>query len=166
MLTDLQERFCQEYLIDCNPREAARRAGYSVAASSAGYSLLQADHVAERIKVLQAERAEKLKITAEWVLTNLRTIAERCMELEPVLEKTGSQRMTLDAEGDIRPVVQFNSTGALRAFELIGKHLGMFAEKIEHSGSVDAPQFSEIERARRMGFVLENAIRKQQQLDS
>ena len=29
MLTDRQERFCKEYIIDCNATQAAIRAGYS-----------------------------------------------------------------------------------------------------------------------------------------
>lgn len=39
---------------------------------------------------------------------------------------------------------QFDSKGALRALELIGKHLGMFGDKVHVSGSLNTGQLSNV----------------------
>ncbi len=54
------------------------------------------------------ERVKRTEITADYVLNNLRNIAERCMVEE-----------------------DFNAAGANKALELLGKHLGLWTEKNE-----------------------------------
>lgn len=67
-----QELFCQEYIIDYNGVEAYIRAGYKaknrhVAAVQANKLLTKPD-IAKKINDLKAQREEKLKVDAEWVL--------------------------------------------------------------------------------------------------
>ena len=79
-LTDKQERFCQEYLIDLNGTQAAIRAGYSD--SSAGQIAeqnLKKLEIQERIKVLQQQIALRLEISQDWVLKRFKDISDRCM---------------------------------------------------------------------------------------
>jgi len=159
-----QERFAQEYLIDCNASAAAIRAGFKSARD--GSTLMQIEGVAKRIEELQAERAERLAVKSDWVVQQLRMIVERCMELEPVTEK-GQLVLETDAFGEVRAVVKFNPAGATKALELLGKHIGMFVDKVEHSGSVETREFSENENARRIAYVLNQALKqKRQRLDS
>ena len=71
-LTDKQEMFCQEYLIDLNATQAAIRAGYSKkTAKDIACQNLSKVYLAERIAVLQKERFKSLKIDQEFVIKNL-----------------------------------------------------------------------------------------------
>jgi len=70
-----QERFCEEYIIDLNATQAAKRAGYSEkTANEQGSQLLAILSIQERIQELIKERSEKTKITAERVLEELALI--------------------------------------------------------------------------------------------
>jgi phage terminase small subunit len=71
-------------------------------------------------------RAKKAGLDAEWVLQRLKDISDRCMQAEAVFDREGNET------GEYK----FDSTGANKATELIGKHLGMFRDKVEHSGSL------------------------------
>ena len=65
-LTDMQEVFVREYMVDWNGTQAAIRAGYS--AKSAGeiaYQLLQKPSVREAIETLASARARRLGIDAD-----------------------------------------------------------------------------------------------------
>ena len=124
-LTAKQEMFCREYIIDLNATQAAIRAGYSEkTAKDIGCENLAKPNIAERIQTLFNERAEKAEISAEWVLNNLKSVAVRCMQEEPVMVK-GDNGM--EPSGEYR----FDSSGANKSLELIGKHLKLFTDKVE-----------------------------------
>lgn len=121
-----RRRFVEEYLVDLNATQAAIRAGYSAkTAKSTGQRLLTFDDVREAIKNAQAERSKRTELTMDYVIDGLQEVAERCLQRKPVLNMKGEQ--VQDDEG--RDVWRFDSQGANRAFELIGKHLGGFVEK-------------------------------------
>lgn len=129
-LTEKQEAFIREYIIDLNATQAAIRAGYSEkTATEQGSRLLTNVKVRARIEELQNERAEKLKLNAEWVLNRLKEISDRCMTAEPVMTFDYESKSMIET-GEY----QFDSTGANKATELIGKHLGMFKDKVEITG--------------------------------
>ena len=133
ILTDKQQRFCQEYVIDLNATQAAKRAGYSEkTANEQGCQLLAKLNIQEEISKLQAQIAKKTELNAEWVLNNLKEISERCMQKTPAMkfnrtEKCMEQVTDENGEG----VWQFDANGANRANELIGKHLGMFTKTLD-----------------------------------
>lgn len=81
-----------------------------------------------------SEDKEKEKISDDYVLSNLREIVERCMQKEPVM-KRGIQ-VTDEAA---RPLFSFDSRGALKGLELMGKHIGLFSEKVQLSGAGGGP---------------------------
>lgn len=132
-LTPQQELFCAEYLVDYNGTKAAQRAGYAEKTAAAQASrLLKNVNILSRVRALQKERLEKLAVTQESVLLNLLEVYDRCMQKKPVYEwdyETGQYKETGE--------YAFDSKGALRALELIGRHLAMFTQKVEHSGSVE-----------------------------
>ena len=132
-LTPQQELFCAEYLVDYNGTKAAQRAGYAEKTAAAQAArLLRNVNILSRVRALQKERLEKLAVTQESVLLNLLEVYDRCMQKKPVYEwdyETGQYKETGE--------YSFDSKGALRALELIGKHLAMFTQKVEHSGSVE-----------------------------
>ena len=68
-----QTRFVQEYLIDHNATRAARRSGYSAkSARFIGAENLTKPNIAAAIATAQAERAERLRVTADEVMLQLR----------------------------------------------------------------------------------------------
>ena len=75
-LNDRQQRFVEEYLVDLNASAAARRAGYSEdTAGSQGHDLLKKPEIADAIAQAQADRSERVQITADQVLRELVDIA-------------------------------------------------------------------------------------------
>ena len=110
-LTAKQEAFIQEYLIDLNATQAAIRAGYSEKTAEAQASrLLRNVNVREMVDKRRKEIGTRTLITAEEVILGIRKIAEK--------------RDARDSD-------------KLKAFELLGKHLAMFTDKLQHSGEVE-----------------------------
>ena len=76
MLTDRQERFCQEYLIDLNATQAYIRAGYSArTAHNCASRLMAKAGVRARIDELMAVRSRRTGVTQERVVRELARIA-------------------------------------------------------------------------------------------
>lgn len=119
MLTDKQQRFVDEYLIDLNATQAAIRAGYSEkTARSQGQRLLTNVDIKLALSAAQEERSERTKIDAAWVLQEAaRSYAINATEY-------------IDAEGR---VAQVNPQAARGFLELAGKHVGVqaFKERVE-----------------------------------
>lgn len=161
------EWFCQEYLIDLNGYKAALRAKYSEKTARVQASqLLTKLNIQERIAELQAKRSERTHISQDKVLNELALIGFSDLQnYVEVVEDTGAIRaksfkemaegesralkrikedrvIKEDAKGDkvtVYDKVVFELHDKLRALELIGKHLGMFVERVEHSGSETKP---------------------------
>lgn len=124
-LTAKQKRFCDEYLIDLNGTQAAIRAGYSArTAGQIADENLRKPQIIEYLNEKRQVLQEKLDISQEWVLKRLKEISDRCMQAEPV--------MIFDGDGWVESgEYKFDSAGANRSTELIGKHLGMFVQKVD-----------------------------------
>ncbi len=128
-----------EYLVDLNATKAALRAGYSVkSAPFIGHQLLQKTLVSEAIAQGQAERAERLEITADRVLTELAAVAFAHMGQ---FATWNGHDVTLKNSDDVDPravsEVKMSETrygtnlgiklhDKLGALKLLGQHLGMF----------------------------------------
>jgi len=124
-LTDKQEAFCREYLIDLNGTQSAIRAGYSkkTARSIADENLTKPD-IVSRVKELMSERAERVERTADDVLRDL--MAVRADAMQTVTDRDGNR-------------IMFNHAAALKAIELEGKHLKMFTDRTEVTGADGGP---------------------------
>lgn len=121
-LTDKQTAFVREYLVDLNATQAAIRAGYSERTANAQAGRLLANvGIREAVENAQAKRARRVEIKAEDVLRG-------------VIEVTTQARDS----GDLKT--------ALKGYELQGKHLGMWTERVkqEVSGPDGGPVASEI----------------------
>ena len=73
---------------------------------------------------------KRTEITADYVLSSLKEVAERCKQAIPVMMKDENGNMVETGE------YKFDSTGANRALELLGKNLKLFIDKTEHSGAI------------------------------
>lgn len=155
-LTDKQQRFVDEYLIDLNATQAAIRAGYSVKrASEIGYQQLQKTTVSRAISEAMAERSKRTGINADRVLQELARIA--FVKASDVIDTTDAT-IKYDASDDDLATIQsvkvktiptkegsgvereIRLNDKLKALELLGKHLGMFKDKLEINGSVGVVQ--------------------------
>lgn len=98
--------------------------------SSAIHEILMQPAVSARLKYLRSEierlSLEKAVLNREWVLRKLKENVERAMEAVPVLDNKG------------KPTGEYRYDGAVanRALELIGKELGMFADRTEVTGDI------------------------------
>ena len=111
-MTPKQRAFAREYLIDHNGTQAAIRAGYSAhTANEQASALLAKPNIRALVDAGTKKKAQKLELTAERVLADI-------------------IRLTKKAEdaGEIN--------NAFKGVELQGKHLKLFTDKVEHSGSV------------------------------
>ena len=134
-LTPKQQRFVEEYLIDLNATQAAIRAGYSEkTAQEIGSENLSKPMVAKAIQEAQNKRAERTEITQDYVLTNIQKVIERCMQVQQV-----DNCLTQTEDGELAQAFMFKEQGALKGLELLGKHLGLFKDKIEHTGKDGGP---------------------------
>lgn len=141
-LTAKQEKFCQEYMVDLNAAQAAIRAGYSEdSARFIGHENLTKPYIAERIAEMKQEATDRTQITADYVLSSLKEVAERCLQATPVYARGE------DSEEPEAEEWKFEHAGANKALELLGKHLGLFVEKKEISGPDGNPlQIQEVQR--------------------
>ena len=119
-LTDKQIKFCEEYLVDLNATQAAIRAGYSErSARQIASDMLTKHDIQDYIAERQAALTEKTLITTEWVVKRLKEISDRCMQSEPVMIRTENGMIE---SGEYK----FDSSGANKATELLGRHIGIF----------------------------------------
>lgn len=159
-LTDKQARFVDEYMVDLNATQAAIRAGYSPkTAGDIGRQLLRKTPVALAIAERQRALSERTGVTAERVIEELAKIGFANMldymrsnsDGDPYLDfsqLTREQAAALaevtvedfkDGRGeDARDVrrVKFKLHDKRAALVDLGKHLGLFKERVEHSGAV------------------------------
>lgn len=116
-MNDKQRRFCEEYVRDYNGAKAATRAGYGEkSARSKASQLLTIVSIKEYISELEEDLRKQCKVEAHVILNLLMREAT-----DP--DNPGSTRV--------------------QAQIALGKHIGLFTEKIEHSGDVE---FNRIER--------------------
>ncbi len=130
-LSAKMKRFCEEYLLDLNASAAARRAGYSKkTAFRAGQVNMQKYAIQAEIQKAIEERTRRTKIDTDYVLARIKTVAERCMQDVPVMIRGEDGTMIESGE------YKFDSSGANKALENLGRHLKLFTDKVDHSEKV------------------------------
>ena len=162
-LTPKQERFVAEYLIDLNATQAAIRAGYSAkTAGAVGHENLRKPEIFKAVQEAMKAREQRTEITQDRVLQELAKLGFANMqdymritpEGEPVADLSQLSRdqaaaiteFTVedftDGRGeDARDVrrVKFKLADKRAALVDIGKHLGMFKDKVELTGANGGP---------------------------
>jgi phage terminase small subunit len=160
-LTPKQERFCQEYVIDLNGAQAAIRAKYSErSADKIAWELLENSRVSERVSQLKAAQLKRLGLEADTILRELLSIAtadatqafddmgglkpfkewpaglKKSLSSLEVTELFDGQGMQRAAIGLLKKVRFWDKP---RSLEMLGKHLKLFAERMELTGKDGAP---------------------------
>lgn len=145
-LTDKQQAFVHEYLIDLNATQAAIRAGYSVkTANEQGARLLTNVSIQEAISKAMAERSKRTGVNQDRVVLELAKIA--FVKMTDVVDSNGKIKQGASADdlsciesikykesdnefgGSVEREVKIASK--LKALELLGKHLGMWNDKLD-----------------------------------
>ena len=164
-MTPKQQRFVEEYLIDLNATQASIRAGYSAKnADKIGPELLGKTGVAEAIQAALALRSRRTEITQDRVLRELARIAfldpRKVFNWGPNgVTLLSSDTLSDDDAAAIYEVSESitESGGAIRgkaydkqkALELLGRHLGMFTDKIDMNLTLSPAAILEKVRERR-----------------
>lgn len=152
-LTVKQKRFIEEYLIALNATQAAIRAGYSPnSAKEIGCENLTKPHIRARVDKAIAEWSKRTGINAERVIIELARIGlinpgnlinfgwatVKGEATEDDLAAIQSVKVkTIPTEGGNITEREVRLYDKNRALELMGKHLGMFSNKVEVSGSLN-----------------------------
>lgn len=140
-LNDKQQRFADYYLANgCNATKAYKEA-YKCSQRVAevnGTRLLDNARVKEYLDMRQAEIREKTTVTQEWIVEKLKTVVSRSLQEQPVMkfdydEKQLVQETVLTEDGKEIGVFTYDSAGANKALELLGKTLGIYKDKKELS---------------------------------
>jgi len=146
-LTEKQQRFVDEYLIDLNATQAAIRAGYSAKnADKIGSELLGKTRVAEAISEKMADRSKRTGVNQDRVVLELAKIAfvnaADVIDPESATIKEGATSDDTAAIQSVKVKVipgkkgegverEIRLNDKLKALELLGKHLGMWNDKLD-----------------------------------
>lgn len=149
-MTQKQKRFIEEYLIDLNATQAAIRAGYSPdTAQQTGSENLSKPVIRAQIDRAMAERSKRTGVNAERVVQELAKIAfvnaaevidpkTATVKEDALPEDTAAiQSVKVKTFGEDGLEREIKMADKLKALELLGKHLGMFKDRIELSGGLD-----------------------------
>lgn len=143
-LSDKQKCFVEEYLIDLNATQAAIRASYSVkTANEQGARLLANVSIKTAIAEKMAERSRRTGVSQDRVILELAKIAfvnaadvidfqNASIKKNAAIEDTAaiqSVKTKLFGEGGIEREIKM--ADKLKALELLGKHLGMWNDKLD-----------------------------------
>jgi len=131
-LTDKQQRFVEQYLVDLNATQATIRAGYKEKrAYQIGHENLRKPEIEAAVQDEMNKRSERTEITQDFVLNGIVENIKRCEQAEPVLDRKGNQIYVNTPDGVIVPAYVYDAKNALKGYELLGKHLKLFTEKVD-----------------------------------
>lgn len=150
-LTDKQKKFVEEYLIDLNATQACIRAGYSPKyADREGHKLVENSRVSEAIAESMAERSRRTGINQDRIVQELARIA--FVKITDVVDSDGEIN-TNASDDDLACIESYkvedsdsvNGSSSkrevklaskIKALELLGKHVGMWNDKIQVDVSI------------------------------
>lgn len=150
-LTDKQKKFVEEYLIDLNATQSAIRAGYSAkTANEQGARLLANVSIQEAISKAMAERSRRTGINQDRIVQELARIA--FVKITDVVDPDGEIN-TNASDDDLACIESYkvedsdsvNGSSSkrevklaskIKALELLGKHVGMWNDKIQVDVSI------------------------------
>lgn len=136
-LTPKQEKFCQLYIELGNASEAYRQAYdclkmQTSTINTKAKELLKNGPITVRIEELQQEHRQCHNLTIDNIIADLQEYRDICMGRKPLTITTVVKNAQ---EGTAQSVntecFVFEPTGANKALELLGKHLGMFKDRVD-----------------------------------
>lgn len=165
-LTKKQRLFVEEYLTDLNATQAAIRAGYSPeTAKEIGCENLTKPNIRAQIDKAMAERSRRTGVNADRVVMELAKIAfvnaanvidtrDATLKGDAAPEDTAAIQSvkvkTIPTKGGEGVEREIKMADKIKALELLGKHMGMFKDKLEISGGLDSEKSKLDELIRQM----------------
>lgn len=157
MLNAKQTRFCEEYLIDLNATQAAIRAGYSPETAGAiGAENLKKPQIQKAIARAMADRSRRTGVNADRIVMELAKIAfvnaADVIDADDATLKTDAAAEDLAAVQSVK-VKSFGDDGVereikladkIKALELLGRHLGMFNDRLRLDAKLDTGKLDSI----------------------
>lgn len=147
--------FCAEYLIDLNGTQAAIRAGYSAkTARRQAADLLAKQDIKAEVQRLMDARGQKVEVDALRVLQELKAMAfydpgaigvanvKKPEDIAKLPEEL--RRAIIGWSWDRNGRFTLKLSPKTQQLELIGRHLKMFTDKLEHTGKDGAPLVSSV----------------------
>ena len=158
-----QQRFVEEFMLDANAKQAAIRAGYSPKSAEVnGPRLLRYAQVAAAIAEKQKERSERTQVSSDDVVQELALhafgrmgdfyardtgrmlevhemppeVQARLASVKLTRERTHTASDGVDETTVNEATIEFKIWDKIRSLELLGKHLGMFTERVAVSSDV------------------------------
>lgn len=120
-----QQRFVEEYLIDFNGLQAAIRAGYSEkAAKEIASRLLTYANIQKAIQEKTRKTLAKVELTREHIIQGL------IRETSLIVKQT-------DKNGRVIAEQKTTSPARVKAWELLGKNMGMFLDRLQIEAGED-----------------------------
>lgn len=156
-MTKKQKRFCEEYLIDLNATQAAIRAGYSPdTAGAIGAENLTKPEIQRAVAQAMADRSRRTGVNAERVVLELAKVA--FVNVGDVIDATDAtlkedaapedlaaiQSIKVKDMGDMGIEREIRMADKLKALELLGRHLGMFNDKMRLDAKLDTGKLDSI----------------------
>lgn len=156
-MTKKQKRFCEEYLIDLNATQAAIRAGYSPdTAGAIGAENLTKPEIQRAVAQAMAERSRRTGVNAERVVLELAKVA--FVNVGNVIDATDAtlkedaapedlaaiQSIKVKDMGEMGIEREIRMADKLKALELLGRHLGMFNDKMRLDAKLDTGKLDSI----------------------
>ena len=154
-MTEKQKLFADEYLIDLNATRAYRVAYPSVkrdeTAKSAGSRMLTNVNVAKYIKERMEERQKRTEVTQDRVVEELAAIAfskatdyveirsngvPGVVIIKPTSELSDAQIRAIAGIKEGANGIEIKLNDKEKALELLGRHLGMWNDKIKVDGEI------------------------------
>lgn len=151
-MTKKQQRFVDEYLIDLNATQAAIRAGYSPdTAQQMGSENLSKPVIRNAIDKAIAERSRRTGINQDRVINEIAKVAflnpADVIDLNEAAVRDDADRddtaciasvkvKTIPTDEGMISEREVKTYDKLKALELLGKHLGMFTDRVKMEGAV------------------------------
>ena len=151
-MTKKQKRFVEEYLVDLNATQAAIRAGYSPqTARDIGCENLTKPNIQNAIATAMADRSRRTGINQDRVIQEIAKLAflspVDVIDMDEATIKGEANRddtaciasvkvKVIPGEGGNITEREVKTYDKLKALELLGKHLGMFTDKLKMEGNL------------------------------
>jgi phage terminase small subunit len=145
-VTDRENRFCDEYLLDLNATQAAIRAGYTPSTAEGASKWIYRENpekprLRARIDQALAERSARTGINADRVLRELARLGfvdiTDVVDMNLATVRPGANRDDTAAIASVKVKSGEDFTereiklhDKPKALEMIGKHLGMFVDRV------------------------------------
>lgn len=156
-MTKKQKMFVEEYLLDLNATQAAIRAGYSPETAGAiGAENLKKPQIQRAVAKAMAERSRRTGVNADRVVRELAKIAfANAGDLIDAGDATlkpdagpddlaAIQSIKVKDLGDMGIEREIRLADKLKALELLGRHLGIFDDRLRVDGRLDTGKLDSI----------------------